>query len=63
MMILFLVALFAAFKHCRNLLAESQIRLAQTKVYFSFAKYKPRIKEIYNEIGIDYKIVLKELKV
>lgn len=31
--------------------------------YFSFAKYKRRIKEIFNKIGIDYKIVFKELKV
>jgi hypothetical protein len=31
--------------------------------YFSFAKYKRKIKEIFNGIGIDYKIVFKELKV
>lgn len=31
--------------------------------YFSFAKYKRKIKEIFNKIGIDYKIVFKELKV
>ena len=31
--------------------------------YFSFAKYKRKIKEIFNRIGIDYKIVFKELKV
>ena len=31
--------------------------------YFSFAKYKRRIKEIFNGIGVDYKIVFKELKV
>lgn len=31
--------------------------------YFSFAKYKQKIKEIFNKIGIDYKIVFKELKV
>jgi transposase len=30
--------------------------------YFSFAKYKGKIKEIFNSIGIDYKIVFKELK-
>jgi DDE superfamily endonuclease len=29
--------------------------------YFSFAKYKQKIKEIFNGIGIDYKIVFKEL--
>jgi hypothetical protein len=29
--------------------------------YFSFAKYKQKIKEIFNKIGIDYKIVFKEL--
>jgi transposase len=31
--------------------------------YFSFAKYKQKIKEIFNKIGIDYKIVFKELNV
>ena len=31
--------------------------------YLSFAKYKQKIKEIFNRIGIDYKIVFKELKV
>jgi transposase len=31
--------------------------------YFSFAKYKRKIKEIFNLIGIDYKIVFKELNV
>lgn len=31
--------------------------------YFSFAKYKRKIKEIFNKIGIDYKIAFKELKV
>jgi transposase len=31
--------------------------------YFSFARYKRKIKEIFNRIGIDYKIVFKELKV
>jgi transposase len=31
--------------------------------YFSFAKYKRKIKEIFNKIGIDYKIVFKELNV
>lgn len=31
--------------------------------YFSFAKYQRRIKEIFSKIGIDYKIVFKELKV
>lgn len=31
--------------------------------YFSFAKYKRKIKEIFNGIGIDYKIVFKELNV
>jgi hypothetical protein len=31
--------------------------------YFSFAKYKQKIKEIFNGIGVDYKIVFKELKV
>jgi len=31
--------------------------------YFSFATYKRKIKEIFNGIGIDYKIVFKELKV
>ncbi len=31
--------------------------------YFSFAKYKRKIKEIFNKIGVDYKIVFKELKV
>ena len=31
--------------------------------YFSFAKYQRRIKEIFNRIGIDYKIIFKELKV
>lgn len=31
--------------------------------YFSFAKYKRKIKEIFNRIGIDYKIVFKELNV
>ena len=31
--------------------------------YFSFAKYKRRIKEIFNGIGIDYKIVFKELEI
>lgn len=31
--------------------------------YFSFAKYKRKIKEIFNKIGIDYKIIFKELKV
>ena len=30
--------------------------------YFSFAKYKRKIKEIFNKIGVDYKIVFKELK-
>lgn len=30
--------------------------------YFSFAKYKQKIKEIFNKIGVDYKIVFKELK-
>lgn len=29
--------------------------------YFSFAKYKRKIKEIFNKIGVDYKIVFKEL--
>jgi transposase len=29
--------------------------------YFSFAKYKQKIKEIFNKIGVDYKIVFKEL--
>jgi transposase len=29
--------------------------------YFSFAKYKQKIKEIFNRIGVDYKIVFKEL--
>lgn len=29
--------------------------------YFSFAKYKRKIKEIFNKIGIDYKIAFKEL--
>ena len=29
--------------------------------YFSFAKYKQKIKEIFNGIGLDYKIVFKEL--
>lgn len=29
--------------------------------YFSFAKYKQKIKEIINGIGLDYKIVFKEL--
>ncbi len=29
--------------------------------YFSFAKYKRKIKKIFNGIGIDYKIVFKEL--
>jgi transposase len=31
--------------------------------YFSFARYKQKIKEIFNGIGIDYKIVFKELKI
>lgn len=31
--------------------------------YFSFARYKQKIKEIFNGIGIDYKIVFKELNV
>lgn len=31
--------------------------------YCSFAKYKQKIKEIFNNIGIDYKIVFKELYV
>jgi len=31
--------------------------------YYSFAKYKRKIKEIFNGIGVDYKIVFKELKV
>lgn len=31
--------------------------------YFSFAKYKRKIKEIFNKIGIDYKIDFKELNV
>lgn len=31
--------------------------------YFSFATYKRKIKEIFNGIGIDYKIIFKELKV
>lgn len=31
--------------------------------YVSFAKYKQKIKEIFNKIGVDYKIVFKELKV
>ena len=31
--------------------------------YFSFARYKQKIKEIFNRIGVDYKIVFKELKV
>lgn len=31
--------------------------------YFSFARYKRRIKEIFNGIGVDYKIVFKELKI
>lgn len=31
--------------------------------YFSFAKYKRKIKEIFNKIGVDYKIVFKELNV
>jgi len=31
--------------------------------YFSFAKYKRKIKEIFNLIGIHYKIVFKELNV
>ena len=30
--------------------------------YFSFAKYKRKIKEIFKGIGIDYKIIFKELK-
>ena len=30
--------------------------------YFSFAKYKTKIKEIFNKIGVDYKIDFKELK-
>jgi transposase len=29
--------------------------------YFSFAKYKRKIKEIFNEIGLKYKINFKEL--
>ena len=28
---------------------------------FLFAKYKQKIKEIFNEIGIDDKIIFKEL--
>jgi len=31
--------------------------------YFSFAKYRQKIKEIFNQIGINYKIVFKELNV
>ena len=31
--------------------------------FFSFAKYKQKIKEIFNKIGIDCKIIFKELKV
>lgn len=31
--------------------------------YFSFAKYKRKVKEIFNGIGIDYKIIFKELEV
>ncbi len=31
--------------------------------YFSFARYKRKIKKIFNGIGTDYKIVFKELKV
>lgn len=31
--------------------------------YFSFARYKRKIKEIFNKIGTDYKIIFKELKV
>jgi len=31
--------------------------------YYSFAKYKRKIKEIFKGIGVDYKIVFKELKV
>ena len=31
--------------------------------YLSFARYKRKIKEIFNGIGIDYKIVFKELNV
>jgi len=31
--------------------------------YYSFAKYKRKIKEIFNGIGVDYKIIFKELKV
>ena len=31
--------------------------------YISFAKYKRKIKEIFNKIGIDYKIIFKELNV
>ncbi len=31
--------------------------------YFSFAKYRQKIKEIFNGIGLDYKIIFKELKV
>jgi hypothetical protein len=33
------------------------------KDYVSFAKYKQKIREIFNGIGIDYKIVFKELNV
>jgi hypothetical protein len=31
--------------------------------YFSFARYKRKIKEIFNKVGIDYKIIFKELNV
>jgi transposase len=31
--------------------------------YLSFARYKRKIKEIFNKIGVDYKIVFKELLV
>lgn len=33
------------------------------KDYYSFARYKRKIKKIFNLIGIDYKIVFKELSV